>query len=38
MARLKQAYLPIEWDAIEQCPDLQRVEMVIRHLCLTNRS
>jgi len=32
MARLKQDYLPIEWDAIEECPDLQRVEMVIKHL------
>ena len=32
MARLKQAYLPIEWDAIEECPDLQRVEMVLKHL------
>ena len=32
MARLKQAYLPIKWDAIEECPDLQRVEMVLKHL------
>jgi len=24
--------LPIEWDAIEECPDLQRVEMALRHL------
>ena len=32
MARLKQAYLPIEWDAIEECPDLQRVEMVLKYL------
>jgi len=32
MARLKQAYLPVEWDAIEDCPDLQRVELVLKHL------
>ena len=32
MARLKQPYLPIHWDAIEECPDLQRVEMVLKNL------
>lgn len=32
MAQLQQPYLPLDWDSIEQSPDLERVEMVLKHL------
>ncbi len=32
MAQLKQPYLPLDWNWIEECPDLERVEMALRSL------
>ena len=32
MARVKEAYFPLDWDAIEACPDLERVGMVLNNL------